>query len=119
MQKISVPLWLFRTDRMISSLDVVKIRQDFPILERRVHDKPLIFLDSAASSQKPVCVIDAMDNYYRTTHANVHRGVHTLSEEATEQYEGSRKKIATPLKRSTSSRSPGDAPTSDRAMKSC
>ncbi len=79
---------------MTSSLDVAKIRQDFPILERRVHDKPLVFLDSAASSQKPACVIDAMDHYYRTTHANVHRGVHTLSEEATELYEGARKKIA-------------------------
>jgi cysteine desulfurase / selenocysteine lyase len=79
---------------MTPPLDVVKIRQDFPILERRVHDKPLVFLDSAASSQKPACVIDAMDHYYRTTHANVHRGVHTLSEEATELYEGARKKIA-------------------------
>jgi cysteine desulfurase/selenocysteine lyase len=79
---------------MASSLDVAKIRQDFPILERRVHDKPLVFLDSAASSQKPTCVIEAMNTYYRTTHANVHRGVHTLSEEATEQYEGARKKIA-------------------------
>src|SRR5512136_2788991 len=79
---------------MTSSLDVATIRKDFPILERRVHDKPLVFLDSAASSQKPACVIDAMDNYYRTTHANVHRGVYTLSEEATEQYEGARKKIA-------------------------
>ena len=79
---------------MTSSLDVAKIRQDFPIFQRRVHDKPLIFLDSAASSQKPLAVIEAMDHYYRTTHANVHRGVHTLSEEATEQYEGARKKIA-------------------------
>jgi len=79
---------------MTSPLDVAKIRQDFPILERRVHDKPLIFLDSAASSQKPLAVIEAMDHYYRTTHANVHRGVYTLSEEATEQYEGARKKIA-------------------------
>src|SRR5512136_1162474 len=79
---------------MTSPLDVAKIRQDFPILERRVHDKPLVFLDSAASSQKPACVIEVMDRYYRTTHANVHRGVHTLSEEATEQYEGARKKIA-------------------------
>jgi cysteine desulfurase/selenocysteine lyase len=79
---------------MTSTLDVAKIRADFPILQRRVHDKPLIFLDSAASSQKPACVIDAMDDYYRTTHANVHRGVHTLSEEATELYEGARKKIA-------------------------
>jgi len=79
---------------MTPSLDVAKIRQDFPILERRVHDKQLVFLDSAASSQKPLAVIDAMDHYYRTTHANVHRGVHTLSEEATELYEGARKKVA-------------------------
>ena len=79
---------------MTSMLDVTKIRQDFPILQRRVHDKPLVFLDSAASSQKPTCVIDAMNDYYRTTHANVHRGVHTLSEEATALYEGARKKIA-------------------------
>ena len=78
----------------MSGLDVAKIRADFPILRRRVHDKPLVFLDSAASSQKPTCVIEAMDNYYRTTHANVHRGVHTLSEEATALYEGARKKIA-------------------------
>lgn len=79
---------------MTSTLDVAKIRADFPILQRRVHDKPLVFLDSAASSQKPACVIEAMNDYYRTTHANVHRGVHTLSEEATALYEGARKKIA-------------------------
>jgi cysteine desulfurase/selenocysteine lyase len=80
---------------MTSMLDVAKIRADFPILQRRVHDKPLVFLDSAASSQKPTCVIEAMNDYYRTTHANVHRGVYTLSEEATALYEGARKKIAT------------------------
>ncbi len=79
---------------MTSTLDVAKIRADFPILQRHVHDKPLVFLDSAASSQKPTCVIEAMNDYYRTTHANVHRGVHTLSEEATALYEGARKKIA-------------------------
>ncbi len=78
----------------MSGLDVAKIRSDFPILNRRVHDKPLVFLDSAASSQKPLVVIEAMDHYYRTTHANVHRGVHTLSEEATGLYEGARRKIA-------------------------
>ncbi len=77
-----------------SALDVARIRSDFPILKRRVHDKPLVFLDSAASSQKPLAVLEAMDHYYRTTHANVHRGVHTLSEEATALYEGARKKIA-------------------------
>ncbi|MBP7690213.1 MAG: aminotransferase class V-fold PLP-dependent enzyme, partial [Thermoflexales bacterium] len=79
---------------MTSTLDVAKIRADFPILQRRVHDKPLVFLDSAASSQKPTCVIEAMNDYYRMTHANVHRGVHTLSEEATALYEGARKKVA-------------------------
>jgi cysteine desulfurase / selenocysteine lyase len=78
---------------MTSTLDVAKIRADFPILNRRVHDKPLVFLDSAASSQKPAVVIDAMDHYYRTSHANVHRGVHTLSEEATALYEGARRRI--------------------------
>ncbi len=78
----------------VKSLDVQAIRADFPILERQVHGKPLAFLDSAASSQRPAAVIDAMSEYYRTTHANVHRGVYTLSEEATAQYEGARKKIA-------------------------
>jgi cysteine desulfurase/selenocysteine lyase len=86
--------WIAMASTMTSTLDVAKIRADFPILERRVHDKPLVYLDSAASSQKPVCVIEAMDQYYRTSHANVHRGVHTLSEEATGLYEGARKKIA-------------------------
>jgi cysteine desulfurase/selenocysteine lyase len=75
------------------TLDVTKIRSDFPILKRQVHGKPLVFLDSAASSQKPLSVIEAMDFYYRNTHANVHRGVHTLSEEATAQYEDARKRI--------------------------
>jgi cysteine desulfurase/selenocysteine lyase len=75
-------------------LDVHAIRADFPILNREVHGKRLAFLDSAASSQKPAAVIDAMSDYYRTTHANVHRGVYTLSEEATALYEGARKKVA-------------------------
>ncbi len=77
-----------------TGLDVEAIRADFPILSRRVKDKPLVYLDSAASSQKPVQVLDAMDQYYRQTHANVHRGVHTLSEEATAQYEGARAKVS-------------------------
>lgn len=79
---------------MTSTLNIAKIRSDFPILNRQVHGKPLVFLDSAASSQKPLAVIEAMDFYYRNTHANVHRGVHTLSEEATVQYEDARKRIA-------------------------
>ena len=75
-------------------LDVAAIRADFPILSRRVKGKPLVYLDSAASSQRPVQVLDAMDRYYRETHANVHRGVHTLSEEATAQYEAARAKVS-------------------------
>ncbi|HTO09391.1 MAG TPA: aminotransferase class V-fold PLP-dependent enzyme, partial [Myxococcota bacterium] len=74
-------------------LDAEKIARDFPILERRVHGKPLVYLDSAASSQKPLAVIDAVSNYYRTTHSNVHRGVHTLSEEATAAYEAARESV--------------------------
>ncbi len=76
-------------------LDVQEIRTDFPILQREIYPGvPLIFLDSAASSQRPLVVIDVMDNYYRLHHANVHRGIHRLSEEATELYEGARERIA-------------------------
>jgi len=78
----------------IPALDIRAIRADFPILERQVHGKPLVFLDSAASSQKPRQVLEAMDEYYRHSHANVHRGVYTLSEEATDLYEAARKKVA-------------------------
>ncbi len=71
-----------------------KVQSDFPILSRQVHGHRLVYLDSAASSQRPAQVIDAMDTYYRTTHANVHRGAHTLGEEATAAYEGGRAKVA-------------------------
>ncbi len=74
-------------------LDVEHIRADFPILQRQIRGKPLVYLDNAASSQKPLAVLDAMDRYYRETNANVHRGVHTLSEEATAQYEAARGKL--------------------------
>src|SRR5437588_3763064 len=70
------------------------IRRDFPILSRSVHGKPLVYLDSTASSQKPNAVIDAMSVYYQTMHANVHRGVYELSEEATEAMEQARLKVA-------------------------
>ena len=70
------------------------IRDDFPILSRQVHGCPLTYLDNTASTQKPVQVLDAMDHYYRNLHANVHRGVHTLSEEATTAYENARLHIA-------------------------
>ena len=75
------------------SFDAQKIARDFPILERRVHGKPLVYLDSAASSQKPLAVIEAVSSYYRTIHSNVHRGVHTLSEEATAAYEAARESV--------------------------
>jgi cysteine desulfurase/selenocysteine lyase len=70
------------------------IRKDFPILRRQVHGKPLVYLDSAASSQKPRAVIEAMSAYYETTHANVHRGVYEISEEATAAMEKARVKVA-------------------------
>jgi cysteine desulfurase / selenocysteine lyase len=79
----------------LTKTDVLKIRSDFPILEREV--KPgvkLIYLDSTASAQKPLQVIEAMNTYYRTSNANIHRGVHTLAEEATALYEGARQRIA-------------------------
>ena len=75
-------------------LDVNQIRTDFPILSRRIHDKPLVFLDSAASSQKPRQVLRAMEEAYEECYANVHRGVYTLSEEATCNYEAARDKVA-------------------------
>ncbi len=77
-----------------TTLDVDAVKKDFPILERQVHGRRLVYLDSAASSQKPSAVLDAMNRYYETTHANVHRGVYGLAEEATALYEGSRTKIA-------------------------
>src|SRR5713101_9563775 len=70
------------------------IRNDFPILSRQVHGKPLVYLDSTSSSQKPDAVIDAMSTYYRTYHANVHRGVYQISEEATAAMEKARVKVA-------------------------
>jgi cysteine desulfurase/selenocysteine lyase len=78
----------------LTPLDISLIRRDFPILAERPHGKPLVFLDSAASSQKPVQVIDAMDDYYRRYHANIHRGIYHLSELATEAYEEARAKVA-------------------------
>ena len=74
-------------------LDVQRIRQDFPILRRTVHGKRLVYLDNAATSQKPQSVIDAISHYYENTNANVHRGVHCLAEEATAAYEEVRGKV--------------------------
>lgn len=75
-------------------LDVNKIKQDFPILKREINGKGLVYLDSAASSQRPVQVIKAISSYYENHHANVHRGIHTLSEEASELYESARKNVS-------------------------
>ena len=77
-----------------TSLDVDAVRRDFPILTRTVHDCPLVFLDSAASSQRPKAVIDAMVAYEKTSHANIHRGVYVLSEEATVAYEEAHTRVA-------------------------
>jgi cysteine desulfurase/selenocysteine lyase len=78
----------------VPALDVARVRQDFPILQRRVHGKPLVYLDTAASAQRPQAVIDAISTFYREHNANVHRGVHALSQEATDAYEGGRKELA-------------------------
>jgi len=75
-------------------LDVTAIREDFPILRRTVHGRPLVYLDSAATSQKPRAVVEAMSRFYAEHNANVHRGIHALAEEATEQYEAARAKVA-------------------------
>ena len=74
-------------------LDVAHVRKDFPILHQLVNGKPLVYLDNGATSQKPQCVIDALVRYYTTDNANVHRGVHTLSQRATDDYENARSKI--------------------------
>ncbi len=77
----------------MAAFDIEAIRKDFPILDQLIYDKPLAYLDNAASSQKPVQVIEAIDHYYRKDNANVHRGVHRLSQRATDAYEASRTKV--------------------------
>ncbi|UKK48602.1 cysteine desulfurase [Prevotella sp. E9-3] len=73
--------------------DVKKIREDFPILSREVYGKPLVYLDNAATTQKPLCVLDAMRDEYLNVNANVHRGVHYLSQQATDLHEAAREKV--------------------------
>lgn len=74
-------------------MDIQAIREQFPILNQEVNGHPLVYLDSAATSQKPVQVIEAIENYYKKNNSNVHRGVHTLGNRATDQYEGAREKV--------------------------
>ena len=75
------------------SFDVLRLREDFPILQLKVHGKPLVYLDNGATSQKPQAVIDALNRYYSLENSNIHRGVHCLSEQATTAYEAARGKI--------------------------
>ncbi|MEM7026754.1 MAG: cysteine desulfurase [Pseudomonadota bacterium] len=77
----------------LASFDVDKVRAEFPVLNQMVKDKPLVYLDNAATSQKPLSVIEALDDYYHEYNSNIHRGVHYLSQVATDAYESSRKKI--------------------------
>ena len=77
----------------ISDFDIAAIRRDFPVLNQEVNGHPLAYLDNAASSQKPVQVIEAVDAFYRHDNANIHRGVHKLSQRATDAYEGARSKV--------------------------
>jgi cysteine desulfurase/selenocysteine lyase len=86
---------LQKTDGRIApeKFDVARVRQDFPILSQKIHGKPLVYFDNGATSQKPQCVIDAIDHYYRAENSNIHRGVHQLSERATAAYEAARGKL--------------------------
>jgi cysteine desulfurase/selenocysteine lyase len=83
-----------QANEIATPLDVARIRADFPLLSRSVNGKPLVYLDSANTSQKPAGVIEAVDDFYRRHNANVSRAVHTLGEEATSAYEGARTKLA-------------------------
>ena len=82
------------TAEQLTEFDVDAIRACFPILHRQVHGKPLVYLDNAASTQKPTAVIEALEHYYEMLNANVHRGVHRLSQEATDAYEAGRRSVA-------------------------
>ena len=75
-------------------LDATRLRADFPIFEQEINGKPLAYLDSAVTSQKPRQVLDAMTDFYETSYGNVHRGVYALSERATAAFEGARQKVA-------------------------
>jgi len=91
---MSATLTAFRTSTS-SGFDIDRVRADFPILEQQVHDLPLVYLDNAATTQKPRAVIDAISNYYLSYNANIHRGVHQLSQSATDAYEAARKGVQT------------------------
>ena len=73
--------------------DINKVREDFPILSRKIYDKPLVYLDNAATTQKPLCVLDAMREEYLNVNANVHRGIHWMSQQATDLHEAARETV--------------------------
>src|SRR5665213_3219640 len=96
-------------------LDVTRLRADFPILERSVNGHALVYLDSAATSQKPQVVLDAVDAYYAGHNANVHRGVHTLGNEATDIFEGARERVARFIDAPAESRYTSACPLTERS----
>src|SRR5882724_3094468 len=81
------------TPEVLPAFDVQRVRLDFPILSQQIHGKPLVYLDNAATAQKPRVVLDALRRFYMADNANVHRAVHLLGERATAGYEGAREKI--------------------------
>ena len=84
-------------------MDLNKIREDFPILSRTVYNRPLVYLDNGATTQKPPCVVDAITEEYYSVNANVHRGVHFLSQEATKLHEASRERVRSFINASSAS----------------
>ena len=83
-----------RAANAVPAFDVESVRRDFPILDQQINGHPLVYLDNAATTQKPECVIEAISNYYRDENVNAHRGVHTLSERATHAFEQARQTVA-------------------------
>ena len=81
------------------SIDTTKIREQFPILKQKINEANLIYFDNGATTQKPSRVIDAISEFYKTSNSNIHRGVHTLSRKATDQFEAARKIIANHFKK--------------------
>ena len=93
MEELLESVVLEKPTSTVAGFDVGRVRNDFPILQTTVHGNPLVYLDNAATSQKPKAVIDALSNYYSAENANIHRGVHYLSELATRKYEETREKV--------------------------
>ncbi|MDQ3194362.1 MAG: aminotransferase class V-fold PLP-dependent enzyme, partial [Bacteroidota bacterium] len=81
------------SDKSVLPFDVYRLREEFPILDQKVNGRQLVYFDNAATNQKPLSVINSITNYYETINSNVHRGVHSLSEQATGAYEGAREKV--------------------------